>query len=47
MSDEGTPLRADQTFKRVVWRHTVSLSHTMEQATTWSILVSQRLSVFS
>ena len=37
MSDEGKPLRADQIFKKIVWRHTVSLSHTMEQATTWSI----------
>lgn len=37
MSDEGKPLKADQTFKKIVWRHTVSLSHAMEQATTWSI----------
>jgi len=37
MSDEGKPIKADQIFKKIVWRHTVSLSHAMEQATTWSI----------
>lgn len=37
MSDEGKPIRADQIFKKVVWRHTVSMSHAMEQAATWSI----------
>lgn len=37
MSDEGKPIRADQIFKKIVWRHTVSISHAMEQATTWSI----------
>lgn len=37
MSDEGKLIRPDQIFKKIVWRHTVSISHTMEQATTWSI----------
>ncbi len=37
MSDEGKPISADQIFKKMVWRHTVSISHAMEQATAWSI----------
>ena len=37
MSDEGNPLSADQIFKRIVWRHTISISHAMEQANTWSL----------
>jgi hypothetical protein len=37
MSDEGKPISADQIFKKMVWRHTVSISHAMEQATTWSV----------
>lgn len=37
MSDKGNPLSADQIFKKIVWRHTISISHAMEQATTWSL----------
>ncbi|MDA3896374.1 MAG: hypothetical protein PF482_09525 [Desulfobacteraceae bacterium] len=37
MSDEGKPLKADHIFKKIVWRHTISISQAMEQATTWSI----------
>jgi phage shock protein PspC (stress-responsive transcriptional regulator) len=37
MSDKGKQISADQILKKIVWRHTVSLSHTMEQSTTWSI----------
>jgi len=37
MSDEGKPIQAEHIFKKIVWRHTISISHAMEQATTWSI----------
>src|SRR5258708_38167601 len=37
MSDEGTPLKPEHIFKRIVWRSTPSMSEAMDQATTWSI----------
>jgi len=37
MSDEGQPLKPEHVFKKVVWRSTLALSESMEQATTWSI----------
>jgi len=37
MSDEGQPLKAEHVFKKVIWRNTLALSESMEQATTWSI----------
>jgi hypothetical protein len=35
--DAGQPMKAEHVFKKIIWRNTVALSDTMEQATTWSI----------
>jgi len=37
MTDEGQPLKPEHVFKKVIWRGTLEISETMEQATTWSI----------
>lgn len=35
--DAGQPMKAEHTFKKIIWRNTIALSDSMEQATTWSI----------
>ena len=37
MSDEGTPIKPEHVFKKIVWRSVASLSEAMDHATTWSI----------
>ncbi len=37
MTDEGKPLTANHTFKKIIWRHAISIGQAMEQTTTWSI----------
>jgi hypothetical protein len=37
MTDEGQPIKPEHVFKKVIWRSTLGLSESMEQATTWSI----------
>jgi hypothetical protein len=37
MSDEGKPIQPEHVLKKVIWRSTLELSETMEQATTWTI----------
>lgn len=37
MSDEGTVMRPEHVFKRVVWRSTVEVGEALERSTTWTI----------
>ncbi len=37
MSDSGEPMQAEHNFKKVVWRSTLDLSHSLERYTNWSI----------
>lgn len=37
MTDKGQPIKPEHIFLKIVWRSTLGLSESMEQATTWSI----------
>ena len=37
MTDEGQPIKPEHVFLKIIWRSTLGLSVSMEQATTWSI----------
>ncbi|MFT3781223.1 MAG: hypothetical protein QM790_04340 [Nibricoccus sp.] len=37
MSGEGTVIKPEHVFKKVVWRNTLTLSEAMDQVATWSI----------
>jgi len=37
MRDEGTVMRPEHVFKKVVWRSTTEVSETLERSTTWTI----------
>lgn len=37
MSDEGTVMRPEHVFKKVIWRSTVEVGEALERSTTWTI----------
>jgi|GEM_PF-972310 hypothetical protein len=37
MSDRGKPMQPEHVFKKIVWRSTLALGSSLEQATTWTI----------
>ena len=37
MTDEGQPIKPEYVFLKIIWRSTLGLGESMEQATTWSM----------